>query len=256
MKTLCEVYPAIDLRNGQVVRLKYGDPAQQTVFGDDPIAAGRRWLAAGAAWLHVVNLDGAFDGPGEKNWAVLPQLASLPADVQFGGGIRTAADIERALACGVSRVVLGTAAVENPALLADAISRFGPQKITAGIDARDGEVKTRGWQTGSGRTPENLARDMKKMGITTIIHTDIGRDGVLSGVNAAASAELATATGLEVIASGGVSTLDDVKAVCDRGLAGVIIGRALYDGRFTLQEALAVRDQAEKAAGSAIKGEI
>lgn len=244
MSTLCEIYPAIDLRNGQVVRLKYGDPNQQTVFGHDPVAAGRQWIAAGATWLHVVNLDGAFDEGGELNWAVLPQLAALPAAVQFGGGIRTMADIERALGCGVTRVVLGTAAVENPDLLAEAINRFGPHQIVVGIDARDGEVKTRGWQTGAGRSPVDLALEMKKVGVTTLIHTDIGRDGVLTGVNAAASAALAAQTGLTVIASGGVGSLDDVRAVAAHQLAGVIIGRALYDGRFSLAEALQTRNLA------------
>lgn len=243
MTKQCEIYPAIDLRQGQVVRLQYGNPDLQTVFGNDPVATGRRWHAAGAGWLHVVNLDGAFNEGGDHNWAVLPALAALPVKVQFGGGLRTLADIERALECGVTRIVLGTAAVENPDLVQKAIAKFGADRIAVGLDARDGEVKTRGWQTGAGRSPAAVAGDMAAHGVTTVIHTDISRDGVLTGVNADASAELAAQTGLDIIASGGVGSLADVEAVCERGLAGVIIGRALYDGQFTLEEALQTRDK-------------
>ncbi len=139
------IYPAIDLRNGRVVQLQYGDLSKQTVFGDDPAAMGQKWLDAGAEWLHVVNLDGAFDEKGAANRAVLPELCRLGAKVQFGGGIRTLDDIVRALDMGVSRVILGTAAVENPDLVAEAVAQFGAARAAVGIDARDGIVKTRGW---------------------------------------------------------------------------------------------------------------
>lgn len=236
------IYPAIDLRNGRVVRLQVGDPDKETVFGDDPADMGRRWVEAGATWLHVVNLDGAFDQAGAANWAALPALTALGAKVQFGGGIRALADVTRALEAGVSRVILGTAAIENPALVAQAIAQFGADKIAVGIDARDGRVKTRGWMQETETSPIQLGQQMRELGVTTAIYTDISRDGVLSGVNAAATAQLAEATGLRVIASGGVATLADIGrcyAQADQGVAGVIVGRAIYDGRFNLGEAFA-----------------
>lgn len=232
------VYPAIDLRHGRVVRLQYGDPKRQTVFGDDPAAMAQRWLDAGASWLHVVNLDGAFGTESTANWAALLDITALGGQVQFGGGVRTLADVERALKVGVARVVLGTAAVEQPALVGAAVAAFGAAAIAVGIDAREGEVKTRGWQAGAGLSPVKLARQMQDQGIETIIHTDISRDGVLTGVNAAASAEIMEATGLAVIASGGVATLADVEQAKKYGLSGVITGRAIYDGALALEEAL------------------
>ena len=233
------IYPAIDLRNGAVVRLKYGDPAQQTTFSDDPVATAQRWLAAGATWLHVVNLDGAFDEQGSANWHALPRLTALGTPVQFGGGIRTLADLERALTLGAARVILGTIAVEQPDLVAQAVARFGPDAVVVGLDARDGIVKTRGWQTDGGVTATELGRKMAALGVTTIIHTDISRDGVLTGVNWQASQALAAATNLAVIASGGVAALDDVLA-CRKadGINGVITGRAIYDGRLDLAQAI------------------
>ncbi len=237
------IYPAIDLRNGRVVRLQYGDPNKQTIFGDDPAAMGRKWVNAGADWLHVVNLDGAFDEAGAVNWAALPQLTQLGAKVQFGGGIRALADVERALSAGVNRVILGTAAIENPDLVAQTIAQFGSDQIAVGIDARDGVVKTRGWQKETVVTPQQLGQQMKNLGVQTIIYTDISRDGVLTGVNAAATAQLAQAVGLQVIASGGVASLDDIRRCAklfSKGVVGVITGRALYDGRLDLVDALEV----------------
>jgi phosphoribosylformimino-5-aminoimidazole carboxamide ribotide isomerase len=236
------IYPAIDLRNGRVVRLQYGDPDKETVFGDDPAAMGQKWIDAGTEWLHVVNLDGAFDEKGAANWSALPRITQLGAKVQFGGGIRALTDVERALAAGVNRVILGTAAIENPELVTEAITQFGADKIVVGIDARDGEVKTRGWVQGTGTSPADLGRQMKERGVETVIYTDISRDGVLTGVNAAATAELAQATGLNVIASGGVAALDDITRclnLADNGIIGVITGRAIYDGRINLAEAFA-----------------
>ncbi len=235
------IYPAIDLRNGRVVRLQYGDPNKQTIFGDDPAAMGRRWVDAGATWLHVVNLDGAFDQAGAANWAALPALTALGAKVQFGGGIRALADVARALDAGVSRVILGTAAIENPDLVAQAIDQFGADKIAVGIDARDGRVKTRGWLQETAVSPTQLGQQMQNLGVTTAIYTDISRDGVLTGVNAQATAALAQATGLHVIASGGVAAVEDIVRcyeLLNQGVVGVIVGRALYDGRVELAQAV------------------
>lgn len=236
------IYPAIDLRAGQVVRLQYGDPDRQTTFSHDPLAVAQQWLEAGAKWLHVVNLDGAFDEAGTTNWAVLPRLAQLPVRIQFGGGVRALADVERALQAGAARVILGTAAVENPALVSQAIARFGADRIAVGIDARDGRVKTRGWLADTAVTPAQLGRQMKERGVQAVIYTDISRDGVLAGVNAEATAQLAQAAGLRVIASGGAAGLEDVQrchALAQKGVSGIIIGRALYDGQVNLADALA-----------------
>lgn len=240
------IYPAIDLRAGQVVRLRYGDLNQTTVFSDDPVEAGQKWVNAGAEWLHVVNLDGAFDEQGAANWQALPSLTTLGAQVQFGGGVRTLADVERALAAGVARVILGTAAVENPTLVGEAIQKFGPEAVVVGLDARDGMAKTRGWLTDAGVHVHDLGRQMADLGVQTIIHTDIGRDGVLVGVNWGASQKLAHATGLQVIASGGVASLADIAAcLAARGVAGVITGRAIYDGGLDLAQAIELVNQHE-----------
>ena len=235
------IYPAIDLRRGQVVRLEYGDPNRQTTFSDDPYATAERWKAAGATWLHVVNLDGAFDEAGLANWGALQNICKAGLPVQFGGGLRDMAAIENAFDAGANRVILGTVAIENPELVAAAIAKFGGARVVVGIDARDNEVKTRGWQSGSGLTPAALGQQMAELGIQTIIHTDINRDGVGTGVNRQASAELAQAIGLPIIASGGVGSLDDILAVAalrEQGLSGVIVGRALYDEHVDLATAL------------------
>ena len=238
-----DIYPAIDLRRGRVVRLQWGDPNRETAYSDDPAAAARRWLNAGAGWLHVVNLDGAFAEVGADNWAALASITALGAQVQFGGGLRAMADVVRAFDAGVTRIVLGTAALETPELAAAAVTRFGAARVAVGIDARDGLVRTHGWQTATTVTPVELAQSMAALGINTIIYTDINRDGVLSGVNVAGTAALAEASGLAVIASGGVRSLADVAALRARarmGLAGVIIGRALYEAQVDLAAALTV----------------
>jgi phosphoribosylformimino-5-aminoimidazole carboxamide ribotide isomerase len=241
------IYPAIDLREGKVVRLEFGDPERQTVFSDDPLVVAQGWIDQGAAWLHIVNLDGAFDESGKDNWGMLPRLAALGASVQFGGGLRQMADVDRALALGVDRVILGTAAVEDPDLLAQCVTRYGPGSIVAGLDARQGQVQIRGWRSDAALSALALAQQMAGLGLRLALHTDIGRDGVLTGLNAAASAELARASGLQVIASGGVASLDDIrraKALSAGGLCGVVIGRALYDGRIQLAQALAIGEGA------------
>lgn len=238
-----DIYPAIDLRHGRVVRLQLGDPERQTVFSDDPLEIATRWIDAGARWLHVVNLDGAFAERSRENWSVLEQFGRLPVRIQFGGGLRTAAEVEVALSKGVSRVVLGTAALENPELVSILLQEFGSTRIAIGIDARDGFVRIRGWQAQTQATPLEVARSMALLGVRTIIYTDISRDGILSGVNVTATTELAGQTGLEVIASGGVSSLDDLallRSQAGSGIGGVIIGRALYEGQVDLSAALSL----------------
>lgn len=241
--TSFEIYPAIDLRHGKVVRLQLGDPSRQTVFGEDPVAVGRQWQDAGANWVHVVNLDGAFDESGTDNWSALGEIAGLGIKVQFGGGIRSATDVERALDAGVRRVIVGTAALETPDLVANLVERFGADVVVVGIDARDGRVKTRGWQVETPVTPLNLAHAMVRVGIRAAVYTDISRDGILTGVNVSETAGLAAKSGLSVIASGGVRSLDDIEQllkVSGQGVTGVIIGRALYDGQVDLSTAIAL----------------
>lgn len=238
-----EIFPAIDLRHGRVVRLQLGDPGRQTVFSDDPLEVAIRWINSGARWLHVVNLDGAFAESDRVNWDILDQLSRLPVQIQFGGGLRSMEDIEAALSTRVSRVVLGTAALEDPALVVSVLAKFGSERLAVSIDARDGRVRIRGWQAESDVSPLALARKMGELGVRTMIYTDINRDGILSGVNVDATAELAAQTGLEIIASGGVRSLDDVaflKDREDRGISGVIIGRALYEGKVDLTAALSL----------------
>jgi len=242
------VYPAIDLRGGKVVRLKEGDPTRMTSYSDDPAETARRWLDAGATWLHIVNLDGAFGESDNANRAALESILKCGARVQFGGGMRSLDAINAALSLGVSRVVLGTIAIEQPDVVADALKRFGAKRIAVGIDARGGLVRTRGWKDNSGVKATDLALQMRTLrqaqggplGLRTVIFTDVSRDGLGSGLNIPSTRELAEVSGLDVIASGGVHTIDDVIAAKDAGLAGVIIGRALYEGTIDLKEAISV----------------
>ena len=218
--------------------MRYGDPAQQTTFDSDPTAVAHRWAAAGTRWLHVVNLDGALEETGTAaNLACLSAISQVGPAVQFGGGLRSLADIERAISLGATRIVLGTIAVTQPNLLQTAVQQFGPAKIAVGLDARDGRIHIRGWQQDSGRDIIELGRQVRAAGVEIVIHTDIGRDGDLTGVNGPASAALAQATGLQVIASGGVSSTEDVRRLRHLpGITGVIIGRALYEGKINLEE--------------------
>jgi phosphoribosylformimino-5-aminoimidazole carboxamide ribotide isomerase len=232
------IYPAIDLRGGKVVRLKEGDPAQMTSYSNDPAETARKWLGMGAQWLHVVNLDGAFGEGDNANRAALESILKLGARVQFGGGIRSMNAIADVLKLGVSRAILGTIAIEQPAIVADALTRFGTEQIAVGIDARDGLVRTRGWKDNSGVSAIDLALQMRTVGLGTVIFTDVSRDGLGSGLNISATRELSERNGLDVIASGGVHTTDDVIAAKDAGLAGCIIGRALYDGTIDLADCL------------------
>ena len=238
------VYPAIDLRAGKVVRLSQGEPARQTVYGDDPAEVARQWLAAGARWLHVVNLDGAFgdqDAENRKALAAILGAMTLPGVegcVQLGGGLRSLDDVARALSLGVNRAILGTVAIEAPDLVGEAVARFGADRIAVGIDAREGQVRVHGWTQQTQLDPVTLGKKLYHFGVRIVIFTNIARDGVGGGVDVAATQHLADATGLRVIASGGVASLADVRRVKAAGLSGVIIGRALYEGQIGLKEAL------------------
>jgi phosphoribosylformimino-5-aminoimidazole carboxamide ribotide isomerase len=239
-----EIYPAVDLRDGNVVRLQYGDPDRETVFGDDPVSVARLWAESGARWLHVVDLDGAFGADcnsSSKNRACVKNITAVGPRVQFGGGLRSLLAIERAFSAGVSRAIIGTMAVERPDLVEEAVRIFGAERIAVGVDARDGRVMTRGWKQDGGIDLIDLGRRLRSLGVEIVIHTDIARDGDLSGVNVAASSKLAQAIGLRVIASGGVKSIEDVKEVKRMpDIEGVIIGRALYAGTVDLKAAIAL----------------
>jgi phosphoribosylformimino-5-aminoimidazole carboxamide ribotide isomerase len=237
------VFPAIDLRRGKCVRLRQGRPDAETVFSDDPVAMAEHWASQGAEWLHVVNLDGAFGQASSNLRVVEAMLAAVGIPAQLGGGLRTMADIEGALELGLARVILGTAAVEEPSLVAEAVQRFGAERILVGIDARRGQVATHGWQEVSSIAATELALRVRELGLKRIVYTDIARDGMLSGVNVEATRELAQCTGLKIIASGGVSSLDDVRRLKEAeasGVEGVIIGQALYSGALDLREAIEI----------------
>lgn len=236
------LYPAIDLKGGQCVRLRQGDMAQATVFSDSPAEQAASFEADGFSWLHVVDLDGAFAGKPMNATAVDAILAHVTMPVQLGGGIRTHAGIEAWLEKGIARVIIGTAAVREPALVREAARAF-PGKIAVGIDARDGLVAVEGWAEASSLSVLDLARRFEDAGVAAIIYTDIGRDGMLGGLDMAGTRALAAAVSIPVIASGGLASLDDVRALLrpeNRPIAGAITGRALYDGRLDARAALAL----------------
>jgi phosphoribosylformimino-5-aminoimidazole carboxamide ribotide isomerase len=240
------LYPAIDLRRGRVVRLREGDPQQQTVFSDDPLAVARQWQAQGASWLHVVNLDGAL-GQSGPNLTILEQLARLGVFIQFGGGLRSLQDIEQAVSLGAQRVVLGTVAIQQPDLVVAALEKLGAERVTVALDARNGKVATHGWQSVSEQTPAQVGQYFAERGLRHALYTDVSRDGGLSGVDVQGTRTLAEATGLQIIASGGVSTLDDLRALAQtRIISGAVVGMALYRGYFTLSEALAAIERMEQ----------
>ena len=273
------IYPAIDLRAGRCVRLRQGDPNAETVFGDDPAVMAQHWVAQGAQWLHVVNLDGALGAtPAQLNALHRPQnilvqhpgmarpetpeselrralpinlqrlreiRAAVTAPIQFGGGLRTLDDIQLAFELGADRVVLGTAAVDDPALVTTALSRWGAERLVVGIDARDGRVATHGWQQTSNVDAVDLGHRMAALGIQRVVYTDISRDGMLSGVNVAATVRFGDVTGIKVIASGGVASLHDVEVLKEHehyNVEGVIVGQALYTGKLNLADAIRAAD--------------
>jgi phosphoribosylformimino-5-aminoimidazole carboxamide ribotide isomerase len=232
------LYPAIDLKEGACVRLRQGDMGQATLFNRDPADQARRFAEAGAGWLHLVDLDGAFAGKPMNRGAVEAILAAVSIPCQLGGGIRDEATIDGWLAAGISRIILGTAALKNPALVRQACRRH-PGRVAVGIDAKGGKVAVEGWAETSAIGVLDLARRFVDAGVAAVIFTDVDRDGLLGGANVAATADLAAAIPIPVIASGGVAGLADLAALKEAGVAGAIIGRALYDGRVDLAEALA-----------------
>lgn len=240
------IYPAIDLKDGQCVRLYKGDMDAATVFNDDPAAQARAFQDSGCRWLHIVDLNGAFAGAPVNRAAVEAILKAVTIPVQLGGGIRDLATMAAWFEAGVSRLILGTLAVKNPDMVHRACREF-PGRIAVGIDARGGRVAVEGWAETSELETVTLARRFEDAGVAALIHTDIDRDGTGAGVNAAASSALATAVSIPVIASGGVRDLSDIQAVMDAGsLDGVITGRALYDGSLDLAAALTLAAQPER----------
>ena len=234
------LFPAIDLKNGEAVRLEQGDMARATVFNRDPAAQAQAFAAQGFEYLHIVDLDGAFAGKPMNATAVERILAAVKIPVQLGGGIRDRATIEAWLGKGVARVIIGTAAVRDPALVKDAARAF-PGRVAVGLDARDGKVAVEGWAETSQLSALDIARRFEDAGVAAIIYTDIARDGLLKGLNLDATIALADAISIPVIASGGLASLDDVRALLApraKNLAGAIAGRALYDGRLDAMAAL------------------
>jgi phosphoribosylformimino-5-aminoimidazole carboxamide ribotide isomerase len=247
--------PAIDLKDGQCVRLRRGDMATATVFNDDPAAQARYFAGSGCTWLHLVDLDGAFAGHSVNGAAVAAIRRAVDLQIELGGGIRDRGAIDYWLACGIDRVVLGTAALRDPDLVCRAAADY-PQRIAVAIDGRGGRVAVAGWAETSEIGAIDLARRFAGSGVAAIVHTDIGRDGMLQGVDAAATAELARAVGIPVIASGGVASLGDLAALKAReadGIAGVICGRALYDGRIDPRAALQLLAGRLPAGGSVMQ---
>jgi phosphoribosylformimino-5-aminoimidazole carboxamide ribotide isomerase len=232
-----QIWPAIDLRGGKCVRLVQGDFQRETVYGDDPAAMARRWVGEGALHLHLVDLDGARDGRLVNRDAIAAIVRAVDVPVELGGGVRDQATIAELLELGVSRVVIGTKAIRQPGWLRAMAVEF-PQRIVLGIDARDGRVATDGWLETSELPATELARQFANQPLAAIVYTDIATDGMLAGPNLAAMSEMAKAVQLPVIASGGVTSTDDVRQLAACGVAGCIIGRALYEGQLSLADAL------------------
>lgn len=233
------IYPAIDLRAGQVVRLIEGDPNQQTLFSTDPIATAREWVAQGAHWIHMVNLDGAFaETNAEDNGRILAEVVQLGVKVQFGGGLRSEEDIDQAFERGAARVVLGTIAIQQPERISTWVGKWGAERLCIALDARDGKISTHGWQKDTERTPIDFGRQIAKDGVLHALYTDIRRDGHLIGANLHDTIALGRETGLKVIASGGITRMDEiVQLVRSQVVAGAVIGRALYERQISLREA-------------------
>ncbi|WP_126428660.1 1-(5-phosphoribosyl)-5-[(5-phosphoribosylamino)methylideneamino]imidazole-4-carboxamide isomerase [Brevibacillus marinus] len=234
------IYPAIDIRGGKCVRLFQGDYAQETVYGESPLEAARQWVEQGAAWLHLVDLDGARQGAPVHRELICAIAREAGVPVQVGGGIRTHRDVAAYLDGGVSRVVLGTAAIENRPFAEEVLARYG-ERIAIGLDCRNGQVATRGWLTTTDVKAEQLAGELAQLGAETFIYTDISRDGTLTGPNIEAIRAVAQASGKRVIASGGVSTVEDLLALsrhAAEGVSGAIVGKALYTGAVKLADAL------------------
>ncbi|WP_391116936.1 1-(5-phosphoribosyl)-5-[(5-phosphoribosylamino)methylideneamino]imidazole-4-carboxamide isomerase [Psychrobacillus sp. L3] len=240
--TSIQVYPAIDMKGGKCVRLYQGDYEQETIYGDSPFDMAKKFADEGATWIHLVDLDGAKDGEKIHANEIIRIANELPMHVQIGGGIRTKEDVRFYIENGVDRVIIGSLAISQPELVAELIAEFGGERIVIGLDAKDGMVATHGWLETSTQSAVEVGQYFASKGAKYVIFTDIATDGTLQGPNLAANKELAEATGLSVIVSGGISSLDDINEVSklakDTTVGGVIIGKALYSNRFTLKEAL------------------
>ncbi|MBM7581492.1 phosphoribosylformimino-5-aminoimidazole carboxamide ribotide isomerase [Caldicoprobacter guelmensis] len=232
------IYPAIDIKEGKCVRLRQGRMDQQTVYSENPVEVALQWKARGARFLHVVDLDGAFQGHSQNEGVIKEIVKRTGIPVQVGGGIRSMERIAFLLEeIGVARVILGTIAIEDPALIEQAVKRFGTS-IAIGIDAKNNRVVTRGWVNESDVTPVELGKKVKEMGVETVVYTDVLRDGTLEGPNISSTREMVEKTGLSIIASGGVSSLEHIVQLKSIGVAGVIVGKALYSGNINLKQAL------------------
>ena len=232
-----KLYPAIDIKNGQCVRLQQGLFDATTVYSNEPFEVAKQFEAVGAKFLHIVDLDGALQGMGANDEALAQIIKNVTIPLEIGGGIRTMQDIEHRLNMGVTRVILGTKAVESPEFVKEAIATFGADKIVIGIDAKDGMVAIKGWETISNVDAVTLALSMKDLGVKTIIYTDISKDGMLCGPNFVQTAKMVEATGLDIIASGGVSSMQDLEQLEKIGVEGAILGKAIYEKRVDLKEA-------------------
>lgn len=237
------IYPAIDIKGGRCVRLTQGRADAETVYGEDPAAVAAGFKAAGATWVHVVDLDGAFSGE-PRNLTMVQRIAALGMKVQLGGGMRTRESVDQAIGLGISRVVIGTRAAESEAFIRDLVSAYG-EKIAVGIDAKDGQVAVKGWVDTTGTSALELARRMDALGVSTFIYTDVGTDGMLTGPNFGAQAEMLGAVRARVIASGGVGSRGDVAKLLamqedHSNLDGVIVGKAIYEGRVDVRDLLAL----------------
>jgi phosphoribosylformimino-5-aminoimidazole carboxamide ribotide isomerase len=243
------IIPAIDLKDGRCVRLKQGDMKTATVFSDDPVAMAKHWAAQGARRLHIVDLNGAIAGRPRNEKVIREMIAAVgeKVPIQLGGGIRDLDAIEAYIDAGVTYVIIGTAAVKNPGFLSDACYAF-PGHVIAGLDAREGKVAVEGWSKMTGHDVVDLAKKFEEYGVESIIYTDIGRDGMMSGINIEATLKLAQALKTPIIASGGLNSIKDIEAICARlvpeGIIGAIAGRALYEGKIELKAAQAAADKA------------
>lgn len=231
------IYPAIDIKDGKAVRLLQGRADDKTVYGDDPAEMAKRWAGQGAEYLHIVDLDGAFTGEGKNLTAIARICTAVNIPVQLGGGIRSMLDIKKRFDLGAARVILGTAAVSNPDFVAQAAAAF-PGRIVAGIDAKEGKAAIKGWVEVSNRPAAELAKELHAMGIGTLVYTDISKDGMLSGPNFEATKQMHNVCGMDVIASGGICSLDDIERLAKMGIHGAITGKAIYNGRIDLKEAI------------------
>ena len=233
-----QLYPAIDMKNGQCVRLRQGAFKDITIYSDAPEKVAAHWQEKGASFLHLVDLDGALAGYSVNEEVIRRSADTVSIPIEIGGGIRSKEAVERMLDLGVRRVIIGTKAAEHPEFLRDMVRTFGEEAIVAGVDAKDGMVAVEGWEKVSSLTASDLCLTMKEYGVRHIVYTDISRDGMLSGPNVEATRKLTEETGLDIIASGGVSCMEDLKCLHEAGIRGAIIGKALYENRIDLAEAV------------------